>query len=140
MDIFGRVKTLNLPVGEYVVVGGVMEAHGIRPAADIDIIVSPKLFEELVGRGWRVCDCEICKKNNKKMLKGDGVDIISEYSWENVYRVDAQVLIENADMINGIPFTQLTELLKWKRAAAREKDLQDANLIEDYLRSKERSQ
>jgi len=45
MNIFERVKKLNLPLGEYVVIGGgILEALGIRNTNDVDIIVVPKLF------------------------------------------------------------------------------------------------
>ncbi|MEX0651862.1 MAG: hypothetical protein WD509_00220 [Candidatus Paceibacterota bacterium] len=45
MNIFERVKRLNFPFGEYVVVGGgVMEAYGLRNAGDLDIVVGSALF------------------------------------------------------------------------------------------------
>jgi hypothetical protein len=44
VDIFKRLKELNYPIGEYVVVGGAMAAHNIREAHDLDILVTPNLY------------------------------------------------------------------------------------------------
>lgn len=141
-----RVKELNLPFGEYVVVGGAMEAFGIRKANDIDVVVSEDLFNELVQKGekgddYRVCNCEDCEEirqtgSKKRIIKREGVEIISEYSWKNAYRADTDTLIKNAHVIEGVPFVQLEELLKWKKAANREKDKKDVVLIEQFLLGK----
>lgn len=141
MTIAERVKALDFPFGEYVVVGGAMEAHGIRPAHDLDIVVTPALFESLIQDGWPVCTCEGCvtdqqNGSTRRMLKKPGVDILSDYSYKNEYRADTEELIRGADIIDGIPFVQLSELLKWKKAAAREKDLKDVVLLEEYIESK----
>jgi hypothetical protein len=42
-------------------------------------------------------------------------------------------LIKDATVIDGVPYVQLEELLKWKKVAAREKDLKDIVLIEKFL-------
>jgi hypothetical protein len=48
MEIIEKVKALNLPSKQFVVMGGaVLELKGIRKAQDIDIIVTKTLFEEL---------------------------------------------------------------------------------------------
>jgi hypothetical protein len=137
-NISNRVKALELPVGKYVVVGGTMEAFGIRSAHDLDIVVTEDLFNELQQKGRRLCECEKCQTEWKqgstdRILKGDGVDILSEYSCGNLYRADTDELIRNATVIDGVTFVQLEELLKWKKAVAREKDLKDIVLIEGFL-------
>lgn len=47
--IFERVRSLGLPLGRYAVVGGSMEAHGLRRARDIDIdiVANSELFRTL---------------------------------------------------------------------------------------------
>lgn len=143
MTIFERVRDLNLPFGEYVVVGsGVLEALGIRSANDVDVVVSEKFFQELVGQGAVICRCEKCEAlwragGQKKTIKLEGVDILSEYSWDDEYRADTLKLIEDALVIQGIPFVQPRELLRWKRAVGREKDQQDIVLLERYLNTHE---
>jgi|SRR3989344_6787432 len=140
MEISERVKQLNLPLGHYVVVGGAMEAFGIRKANDLDIVVTKKLFQDLINQGWAVCDCDKCKEmirlgDTKRILKKPGVDIISEYTWQDKFRAETDDLIKNAVVINSVPFVKLETLLEWKKAAAREKDLKDIELIKTYLAS-----
>ena len=48
MNILQKVKELNLPEGSYVVEGsGVLDVLGIREANDIDLVVSPEVYEKL---------------------------------------------------------------------------------------------
>jgi hypothetical protein len=43
LNIFEKVKELNLPFGKYVVVSsGVLDALGIRSASDVDIAVTKR--------------------------------------------------------------------------------------------------
>lgn len=140
LSVSQRVKKHNLPMGEYVVVGGAMEAHGIRKAKDLDIVVTSKLFGELIKKGWNVCECDKCKEKLKagikeQIIKRDGLDILSEYSWYDKYHADTTYLIKNADIVDGVPFVQLEELVKWKKACGRPKDIHDIELIEQYLAS-----
>ena len=138
MEISDRVRALDLPLGKYVVVGGAMEAFGIRKAKDLDIVVTEDLFQELIKKGWKLCECEKCRTKQQqgstdRILKGDGVDILSEFSCDDRYFADTDWLIKNAAIIDGVPYIQLEELMKWKKAAAREKDLKDIILIEEFL-------
>ncbi len=138
MEISQKVKELSLPFGKYVVVGGAMEAYGIRKAKDLDIVVTPDLLEDLIHQGWEVCECEKCLAmreggEQKQILKKPGVDILSQYSWGKEYWADTEELIKNAVVIDGVSFVQIEELLKWKKAARREKDIKDIDLIERYL-------
>ena len=141
MEISDRVRSVGLSLGKYVVVGGAMEAFGIRKAKDLDIVVTQDLFADLMKNGWKLCDCEKCQikfqqGSTDRMLKGDGVDILAEYSYGKVFHADTEDLIRNAAIIDGVPYVQLEELLKWKKAARREKDLKDIALIEEFLAKK----
>jgi hypothetical protein len=134
MTIFERIKMLNFPFGKYVVVGGAMEAHGIRTANDIDIVVTQDLFNELEKESWdEIKTYPEQSYGIKKILKKEGLDIISHYSYNEDYYKPAEELMASADIIEGIPFVSLHELLQWKKAAKREKDIQDVLLIEKYL-------
>ena len=138
MEISDKVMALYLPPGKYVVVGGAMEAFGIRKANDLDIVVTEDLFADLMRKGWKLCECEKCQVKQQqgstdRTLKGDGVDILSEYSYGDLYHADTNELIKNAAIIDGVPYVQLKELLKWKKASRREKDLKDIVLIEEFL-------
>ena len=137
MDIFEKLKELNFPKGEYVVVGGAMTAAGIRPTDDLDILVTPNLYQKLKNKGFKQCRCEKCLKVSRLILKKDNVDIVPNYMLGD-YIGDTNNLIEEADIIGGFPFIKLEELAKFKKELARPKDLKDIRLIKDYLRSKEK--
>lgn len=136
MTIFERVKKLNFPIGQYIVVGGAMEAYGIRKVNDVDIIATEELFEDLIKQGWQPKACrpgDVGRDGKKRKLRKDDVSIISEYSWLDAYFAKTEDLIANSDMIEGIPFVKLEELLKWKEVCRREKDIADIKLIQDYF-------
>ena len=130
MGILGRVKKLNFPTGEYVVIGGgILEALGIRNTHDVDIIVALKLFEKL--RESKIYKEEI--RWGKVFLIGDGVEIGAKLDWEN-YSTTIEEAIKTATIINGVPFLNLQETIKFKQAMGREKDFKDIELIEKYLK------
>ncbi|MBU6371076.1 hypothetical protein KGQ74_03360 [Patescibacteria group bacterium] len=129
-DIFEKVTALGFPPGEYVVVAsGVLEAIGIRKARDVDMTVTPELFERLRASGeWREVE-----RWGKIFLEKDGFDIIPELSWP-AYPTTTKQAIASAMMIRSIPFLNLDELIKFKRALGRKKDLADIELIEARLK------
>ena len=133
MDIFKKLQELNFPLGEYVVPGGAMAAHGIRDAHDLDVLVTPRLYNKLVDEGWTKCLCAQCIKTNRIMLKKDNVDILPDYTYGK-YIGDVDWLIKNADMIRGYPFMNLIEFMKFKRELARPKDFVDIELMEAYVK------
>lgn len=130
-NIFNEVRSLNLPFGNYAVIGsGVMSAYGIRPHKDIDLVVTQDLYEELKKRGWQI-----------KQVKPDFEVVVfgmTEASPKMVtldnYKPAIESLIDNADVINDIPFTKLLDVIDFKRALGREKDINDILLIEDFLK------
>ncbi len=127
-DIFTRVKTLNLPFGQYVVVGsGTLEALGIRPAHDLDIAVTRELFGNLREDGSWMEE----KRYEKTFLVKPGIDIIPQLSWD-AYPTTTAEAIASALVIAGIPFMNLEELKRFKKALGREKDMADIILIEEY--------
>lgn len=133
MDIYKKLKELNFTLGEYVVVGGAMAAHGIRPANDLDVVVTEKLFKQLQRDGWEVCECEKCKTYRpRKIMKKESVDILSDYKLGS-YQPKTEDLIKNADIINGYPFVKLEDLVRFKKELNREKDIKDIELIRKFL-------
>jgi|SRR3989344_1073991 len=132
MDIFKEVKNLNLPFGKYVVVGsGPLVARGIRDFKDIDILVTEDLYEKLSQEeGWIVGSGEA---GRKVLMKN--IFEIDKVFWCKDYRPDTEELIKNAEIINGIPFLQLPEVVKFKKTLGREKDFNDIKLIDEYLKT-----
>jgi hypothetical protein len=47
-----------------------------------------------------------------------------------------QNIIDKAEIIDGLTFVRLEEVLKWKKMMNREKDKKDIEIIENYLRGK----
>lgn len=128
-SIIKKIKDLNFPVGQYVVVGsGTLDALGIRKASDIDIAILPELHKRLCESS----DWEKEEKYGKIFLKKEGIDIIPSLDWSE-YPTTTEEAIQSALMIEGIPFLNLQELKKFKNALGRDKDFEDIKLIDDYL-------
>lgn len=132
MDVIAEVKKLSLPTGEYLVVGsGIMHALGMRESEDIDLLVTPRAFDELRARGWEYRVVEIGGRRRGKLSFG----IAEAYAdlWYGDARQDAGAAIANAEVIDGIPFQPLAEVLKMKRGFDRDKDRKDIESIEKHL-------
>ena len=131
MNIVERIKALNFPIGQYVIIGsGPLDALGIRPANDIDIAVMPELFKTLRASG----EWEKEERYGKIFLKRSGLDINPELSWSD-YPTTTKEAIASALVIDGISFMNLEELKRFKTALGREKDKADIALIEKYQRN-----
>lgn len=128
-NIIEKIKDLNFPANQYVVAGsGILDALGIRKASDIDIAVLPELHKKLCESGnWQKEE-----KYEKIFLKREGIDIIPSISWSE-YPTTTEEAIKSAMIIEGIPFLNLEELKKFKKALGRDKDFEDIELINDYL-------
>lgn len=128
MDIFKKLKELDLPIGEYVVIGsGILAALNLREANDLDIAVSDKLFKELQSKP----EFKTRIKYGKFFLHLDDVEIISKLNWEH-YPTTINEAINSALMINGFPFLNIEETIKFKRAMGRKKDFKDIELLENF--------
>jgi len=129
MNIIQKIKELNLPNDQYVVIGsGTMSVLGIREANDIDMSVTEELFDKLKVTG----EWEVCEKYGRPFLKKDVFDINKSLGWEK-YSTTIQEANKSALFIEDIPFMNLDELIKFKNALGREKDFKDIELIKKYL-------
>ncbi len=134
MNIFEEIKKLNLPEDEFVVLGsGILGALGIREIGDIDLLIKPELFEKLKQRGWKYEVIEIEGKP-RDMVSNSFVEAYKDFWWNDKV-LSPEDGIAKAEKINGINFIPLRTLLNVKKEMAREKDLRDVVLIEEYLRS-----
>jgi hypothetical protein len=129
MNIIEKIKELNLPKDQYVVIGsGVMDILGIRRANDIDLSVTKELHQKLRETGkW-----EEYENYGKIFLKKDVFEINGELSWDK-YKTTTEEVIKTAFLIDGIPFMNTEELIKFKMAFGREKDFKDIELIKEYI-------
>lgn len=129
MEILERVKSLQLPMGTYAVFGsGLLGVYSMRPTKDIDLVVIEELYNKLKNEGWD----ERESANGVVCLTLDEFEIFKNWEFDN-YHPDVAQLIADADIIDNVPFVRLEEVLKWKKAYGREKDLIDIQLIEHYL-------
>jgi hypothetical protein len=130
MDIFEEIKKLNFPVEKYVIVGGAsMAARGIKETGDIDIIVAPDLFEKCKQEGWEFH----AMPNGKPSLRRGVVELYLDINCGN-FNPTRKYLLQNSEIINGVPFSSLKDIIKFKKEYNREKDSKDIKLIEEYLK------
>ncbi len=130
--VIDKVKSLGLPVGEYVVFGAApMAIAGLREAGDVDMLVSPKLWQDLQAAGWALLD----KGGKDKPLTYDVFE--AHENWDfSTYSPTLKHLLATADAVDGVPFASLHEVRKWKAAWGRPKDLADVALIDAYHASR----
>jgi hypothetical protein len=131
VDIFAQVKALKLPNGQSVVFGaGPLAAHGIRPTNDVDLFVTTALYQHLLAAGWSEQTT-----STGGLYLADGI-YEADDTWDyGAYNPTIEELIDMAEVIGGVPFAPLGEVLKWKRAFGRPKDVVDVRLIEEHLRA-----
>lgn len=134
MRIINRIKALNLPPEQYVVIGsGILDALNLRKAKDIDISATENLYKKLRQSGeWKEKT-----KYNKVFLVADGIEINPQLNWDK-YPTTTKEAIETATIIDGIPFLNIKETILFKKALGRKKDLEDIKTIKQYLESESR--
>lgn len=134
MNIFEEARKLCLPLGEYVIVGsGPLAAHGLRNFNDVDLVVTERIFGQLRADGWE----QTTGPEDRPCLKKDMYEVFKDLRCRD-YRPETKRLIEEAEIIDGIPFLRLEELARFKKTIGREKDLRDVQLIETYLENLKR--
>jgi hypothetical protein len=128
-DFFQRVKELRLPMGKYALFGSAsLGIRGLKECHDIDIIVTEDLWNDYKDKGWE-------QRTNPKgvtCLWNNEIELWKEWgpgSW------DIEKLIEEAELIDGLPFVRLETVLDWKKQNCRPKDLKDIETIEMFLRT-----
>ncbi len=137
MTIIEKVRALNLPDKQFVVMGGaVLELKGIRPSDDIDIIVTEELFEHLKS------DPEWEYRREHGSLGDMMVESLENHKGVSLYahiygggNIDYfRNSPDRMEEIDGIYFVSLSNLLEVKSTTwNREKDRKDVELIKDYL-------
>ena len=126
-DVFGLLRSLDLPIGEHAVFGsGPLIVRGIVKATnDLDVISR--------GDAWRVA----ARKGDVVHLPEHGVRVASLFDgaitvgteWA-IGDFDVDDLIDTAELIEGIPFVRLEHVVAYKRIAGRPKDREHLQLLE----------
>ncbi len=132
MNIFEKVKSLNFPTGQYVVVGsGILEAKGIRETHDVDVVVTPELFEKCKTEGWEQVPWTYEKIDQIYLKKGE-FEVYLDVNCRD-FNPTFSELIQRAETIDDITFASLQDTINFKRAYNKPKHLADLKLIEKYL-------
>ena len=127
-----KLKKLNLPFGQYAIFGsGILVAKDIRNASDVDIIAKQALFNKL----WeKYSECIVNKPFRCLII--NGIEIVDN-RWDNDNNQEStDKMIDNAEIIDGLPYVNLQDTILWKTQQNREKDLRDIELINNYLNNK----
>jgi len=129
-DLLKLLKSLDLPTEDYAVFGsGPMYIHGLKDIGhDIDLIARDLAWEKAK---------ELGKTEEMRLNKGEvitlfngAIEIFNTWTSSN-WNIDE--LIDTAEIIDGIRWVKLENVLKWKKEMSREKDLEHIKLIEKYL-------
>lgn len=131
---FYALKKLDLPLGQYMISGsGPLGIRNIKEIGDIDIIVTRELWEILSTK------YEVSEENGIKKIvfPGGTIEAFSEDTWISELKdpksPNISESIKNAEIIDGLAFDRLENVLFYKRKTAREKDLKDIDLIEKWM-------
>lgn len=126
MDIkllINKVKSLGFSQGEYAIFGSATLAiRGLREAPNIDIIVTDKLWSDLLTKNT---------PDDEGFIRF-GVVKISNWWFAPTTKPITQ-LIDESEKIESLPFVKLKEVLSYKKHLNREKDQRDVLLIKNYL-------
>lgn len=129
-ELMAQLKSLDLPTNDFAVfASGPMYIHGIKELGhDLDLIARGSAWEKALTLG---------SVENKHMGNGQVINLFDGAieifdSWTSA-DWDINKLIDEADLIDGIRWVRLEEVLKWKKQMNRPKDADHIRLIEEYL-------
>jgi hypothetical protein len=135
---FSALRQFNLPTDQYAITGsGPMGIRNIKEIGDIDIIVTPMLWD-ILSQKYGITDANSVKKI---IFPGGLIEAFYEGSFytslKDPYAPTIASSIKNAELIDGLPFDSLENILYYKKKDAREKDLKDILLIENCLKNQD---
>ena len=126
ISFFDEYRKLELPKGRHALFGSaLMSIHNLRRIKDLDIIVKEDVWHELElrYRDHIHQDPLQIKIGNIKIFK----------DWPNMTgKIDE--MIDNAEMVHGMPFVRFEYVIEWKRFMKRSKDMKDIAMIMDICR------
>lgn len=129
------LQKLGLKPGNSIVISsGILQALGIRKSKDIDIVVSETAFRLLRESG----KFKVINSQHRITLADDTFEIGTDWiELGKTYRLED--LIKESIVIGGVRYITIDFLYKVKKSwldqkVARQKDIIDVKLIEEYLR------
>ncbi len=134
MNILAEVKSLNFSANGYIVVGsGIMVMHGLKEPHDIDLVVSPEVFNNAQKEGWGQVPYTYQDKLGKFYLRKMDIELYLDVNHGESFRPTLEELLSRAEYFDGVPFLSFEDLIKFKKSYDRPKDRVDIKLIEEYL-------
>ncbi len=126
--LLNEFRKLDLPDGKYAIYGsgplGIRELRGIN---DLDVIVTDDLYQELKEK--------YPEDSKKKRIKISEIEIYPLSAWGPKFD-GLKSTIQRAEIIRGLRFVCLKDLLEWKKKMDRPKDFKDIKLIKNYFKNK----
>lgn len=132
---FSALRLFNFPIDQYAITGsGPLGIRNLKTIGDIDIIVSQELWNDLAAQ-YSVTDQNGVRKI---VLAGGIIEAFQEGSfYTQPFDDKASTVasrIAHAEIIDGLPFDSMENVLYYKRKMHQEKDLKDILLIEQWMR------
>ena len=129
MSLFDRVKSLNLPAGDFAIFGsGPLIVRGIIPASnDLDIICRGQAWERVKAIG----ELEYLSKYDVTIVTMCGGRLTFGSKWA-IGEFDIDELIDGAEEIDGLPFVRLEHVTNYKKISKRPKDLRHIEALKAY--------
>ncbi|MCA1832293.1 MAG: hypothetical protein ABR548_10390 [Actinomycetota bacterium] len=124
--LLDQIPDLDLLEGNWAIFGsGPLAVRGLRDPRDLDVIVTEELWSQLTKR----YNAHLHENGLSRIQVGD-IEILS--GWHPPLSKSVSQLIEEAELIEGIPYVRLDQVLEWKRLRASDKDIVDISLIEAH--------
>lgn len=134
IEITNIVKALNLPQDHFAIMGGCcLYLHDLRENVpnDIDIIADEVAWELALKNG---IPQETNSKSGRVIKFND--DLIEVFDSWAPGEWDTKKLIDTAEIVDGIRFVNLENVLEWKLRMNRPKDIEDVEKIKKFLSTK----
>lgn len=127
--LFSLLRQLRLPLGQYVIVGsGPLGIRGLREIQDIDLIVNDTL--------WAVLVKKYGEKDKRIVFPEGNIEAFLENSSE----LSRGNRIQEAEMIEGLPFDALSHVQSFKKTRAHPKDIKDLLALQTFIPSLQKYQ
>lgn len=113
-DLIQAINGLRLPADEYVVgAQGTMLLRGQQPREHVDLLVTPSLYARLRDEGWTETEDgrALTHGTLRALTEDDGF----------TYRRENARLIQNAQVVDGVPFVRIADVHGAARPAVQKK-------------------
>jgi hypothetical protein len=124
--LFDRLRDLDLPPGEYAVFGsGPIAVRGlIDKVRDLDVIVRGETWQQV-----RVLGVVVMKGDDETVDLGNGLTFGRSWGYGTF---DIEELIDDAEIIEGLPFVELDAVIEFKKIADRPKDREHLRALREF--------